>query len=222
MVSALLISIALLGVTPKPTPAMVAGTPAMVADPLPPKPIKPVKPVKPQEPPQEPVVCEYWSATWCTPCQTFAPIVNKLIQEGKPIVKSDCDEKSDRANLLEVTRVPTLLLWQGDKVIKRHINTMTEEQLRAWLTDIPKATEPTVPLPVPPVPASDPVADSTPPAAPVEPLPTPPVTPTLPAAQPAEVMQFQVVPWGRRWFGGKMQRQYVMPQATCGPNGCSR
>ncbi len=202
MVTPFLVSIAFM-LAAQATPAMVsAGTPAMVHS----VPSDTPQPVVEPEKKDDRLICEYWTATWCGPCNSFAPIVQKLIDEGELIVKKDIDLSSDRANQLGINQVPTLLLWKYDEVIKRHVGVMSEAGFRAWLKeDKAKAkTEPKIEPPVPlPVKPDLPLPD----VAGTDPAPSSPAK-KQPAAKPPEQApadENQFMNWGWRRFNGKMK-----------------
>jgi thioredoxin 1 len=61
-------------------------------------------------------------ATWCGPCRMIAPIVEQLsgMVEGKATVaKLDIDEAQQVTNSLQITSVPTLILFKDGKEVKR-------------------------------------------------------------------------------------------------------
>ncbi len=64
---------------------------------------------------------DFW-APWCGPCRMIAPIVEKLagMTHGKAqIAKMDIDQASETANNLQITSVPTLILFKDGKEVKR-------------------------------------------------------------------------------------------------------
>lgn len=61
-------------------------------------------------------------ATWCGPCRMIAPIVTELAtkQKGKAqIGKVDIDEEPGITEELQITSVPTLILFKDGKEVKR-------------------------------------------------------------------------------------------------------
>lgn len=62
------------------------------------------------------------TASWCGPCRMLAPIVDALANElnGKAQVgKLDVDEAQETASALQITSVPTLILYKNGKELKR-------------------------------------------------------------------------------------------------------
>jgi len=67
-----------------------------------------------------PVVLDVY-ATWCPPCKIVAPIFEKLSQELQGIKFCKLDvEQNTLANQLQITTVPTFLLFKDGKMIERH------------------------------------------------------------------------------------------------------
>lgn len=61
-------------------------------------------------------------ATWCGPCRMIAPIVEQLagIMQGKAkIAKLDIDQAQQTTNSLQITSVPTVILFKDGKEVKR-------------------------------------------------------------------------------------------------------
>ncbi len=61
-------------------------------------------------------------ATWCGPCRMIGPIVEQLAQkmQGKAnVAKVDIDQSQQVTTNLQITSVPTLILFKDGKEVKR-------------------------------------------------------------------------------------------------------
>jgi thioredoxin 1 len=68
-----------------------------------------------------PTLVDFW-ATWCAPCRSMGPILEKLADEqaGKlQVVKLDVQANPDTAARHEVMNLPTLLLFVGGEMRER-------------------------------------------------------------------------------------------------------
>ncbi len=61
-------------------------------------------------------------ATWCGPCRMIAPVVEQLagkVQGKANVAKLDIDQAQQTTNSLQITSVPTLILFKDGKEVKR-------------------------------------------------------------------------------------------------------
>jgi len=61
-------------------------------------------------------------ASWCGPCRMIAPIVEQLAETEKDkakIGKVDIDQAQETTANLQITSVPTLILFKDGKEVKR-------------------------------------------------------------------------------------------------------
>lgn len=71
-------------------------------------------------------------ATWCGPCRMIAPIVEQLagVLDGKAqIGKLDIDQARQTTESLQITSVPTLILFKNGKEEKRVVGVKDMEYL---------------------------------------------------------------------------------------------
>ena len=75
-------------------------------------------------------------ASWCGPCRTLAPILEKILKELKEkvtLLKIDVDENQKIPDKLRVTSVPTLILYKDGKELKRLSGIKDEEALKIFI-----------------------------------------------------------------------------------------
>lgn len=72
-------------------------------------------------------------ADWCGPCRMIAPIVEELANEMQgvaTIAKIDVDESQVVTSSLQVMSIPTLILFNKGKEVKRVIGVKSKDELR--------------------------------------------------------------------------------------------
>lgn len=73
-----------------------------------------------------------FSAEWCGPCQTLAPILKELKEElGEvlSIIKIDVDKNQPVAAKFQVQAVPTLILYRDGEQVWRQSGLLTKSEL---------------------------------------------------------------------------------------------
>lgn len=84
-----------------------------------------------------PVVVDFY-ATWCPPCRTLSPILDRLSEEfaGKvKFVKVNSDEEQALANRFQVTGLPTLVFFEDGKFLGQSAGLPDETELRNHLNN---------------------------------------------------------------------------------------
>ena len=72
---------------------------------------------------------KYFSAKWCGPCKVFKPVMEELSQEGYSIQFIDGDEEMKLANQYGIRSIPTTVIEEEDKEIRRIVGVRTKEQM---------------------------------------------------------------------------------------------
>ena len=71
-------------------------------------------------------------ATWCGPCRMLAPVLEKAESNIK-VVKVDTDKFDDLAREYGVMSIPTLVLLEKGKEVKRNIGFIDKNNLETFL-----------------------------------------------------------------------------------------
>lgn len=69
-------------------------------------------------------------ATWCGPCKMLGPIFEEVSKESDiQFIKVDIDNHEDLCREYKVMSVPTLILFENGKELKRNIGFISKEKL---------------------------------------------------------------------------------------------
>jgi thioredoxin len=82
-----------------------------------------------------PVLVDMW-ATWCGPCRAQLPIVEQIAAQAGDkarVVKVNVDDAAEVAADLNVTSIPTLILFQGGKEVRRFVGLQSASTLSGAL-----------------------------------------------------------------------------------------
>lgn len=79
----------------------------------------------------ERVVVADFSATWCGSCQHLDPIINDFAKNNPQykVVKIDADESYSLILKYKIALLPTLIVFNNGKEIKRSVGFISKEQL---------------------------------------------------------------------------------------------
>ena len=85
---------------------------------------------------QTPVLVDFW-ATWCGPCKSLGPLLEKLAGEYNgafELAKVDVDKEQQVAAAFQIRSVPTAFLIKDGQIVDGFPGAMPEGQLREFLT----------------------------------------------------------------------------------------
>ncbi len=73
-------------------------------------------------------------ATWCGPCKMLSPIVDEVSQNSDiKFVKVDIDKHDKLCREYKVMSVPTLILFENGKEIKRSVGFIPKEEVEKFI-----------------------------------------------------------------------------------------
>ncbi len=85
-----------------------------------------------------PIVIDFW-ASWCGPCQMFAPIFTDSARELEPqarFAKLDTEAHSQLASQFGVRSIPTLVIVKNGREVARQMGVMNLSQFQAWVNSV--------------------------------------------------------------------------------------
>lgn len=75
-----------------------------------------------------------FSASWCGPCKMFGPIFEEVSNDNDfNFVKLDVDKASDVAREYGVMSIPTIILFENGKEVKRFTGFMSKDDFTEFL-----------------------------------------------------------------------------------------
>ena len=84
---------------------------------------------------EQPVLVDFW-ATWCGPCKTLGPLIEKVVGEYNGAVrlaKVDCDKEQQLAGMFGVRSIPTVVLVREGQLVDGFTGALPENALREFL-----------------------------------------------------------------------------------------
>ena len=90
-----------------------------------------------------PTLVDFW-ATWCAPCRAIAPHVEAMADQYQgrlQVGKVDIDSNQKIANDYQIRSIPTLLLFQGGKVVGQIVGAVSKSKIEELVgKHLPKAS----------------------------------------------------------------------------------
>ena len=84
------------------------------------------------------VLIDVW-APWCPPCRSMMPLVEDLAEEVKDkadVVKLDAQSEAELAQLLNVSALPTFLLFKDGKVVDASVGATSKANLASMISKV--------------------------------------------------------------------------------------
>jgi thioredoxin-like negative regulator of GroEL len=76
----------------------------------------------------------FFSANWCSACQAMKPTIEQISKQmGIPLNKIDTDYDVSYTADYGVRSVPTLILLENGKEIKRIVGAQSENQIKSFI-----------------------------------------------------------------------------------------
>ena len=82
-----------------------------------------------------PVIVDFW-ATWCGPCKTLGPMLERLVKNARGtvrLVKIDVDKNQELAAQLRVQSIPAVFGFKNGRPVDGFVGAQPESQLKAFI-----------------------------------------------------------------------------------------
>jgi putative thioredoxin len=82
-----------------------------------------------------PIIVDFW-ATWCGPCKTLTPIIEKVVQNAGGavrLVKIDVDKAPDISAQLQIQSIPTVYAFKDGQPVDGFQGALPDSQVQAWV-----------------------------------------------------------------------------------------
>ncbi|MDU0349672.1 thioredoxin [Actinomyces sp. MRS3W] len=80
---------------------------------------------------------DFW-ASWCGPCQRFAPVFEKAAENNPDITFAKVDTEAERelAGALGISSIPTLMVFRDDVLVYREAGALPAKALDSLITQV--------------------------------------------------------------------------------------
>lgn len=86
------------------------------------------------------VLVDFW-ATWCAPCRTQGPVVDKVAAETKgkvKVCKLDVDQNPQTSNKYGIMNIPTILIFNNGNLVEKFVGLQQKQTLMETLAKYTK------------------------------------------------------------------------------------
>ena len=93
-----------------------------------------------EESKRQPVIVDFW-ATWCGPCKTLGPLLEKLVKAAKgavKLVKLDVDKNQALAAQFRIQSIPAVFAFRDGRPVDGFVGALPESQLKQFIDGLVK------------------------------------------------------------------------------------
>ena len=76
-----------------------------------------------------------FSAEWCGPCKQLSATL-KTIDSEVPVIEHDVDQEMDLARDSNIRGVPTMILMEDGKELRRMVGAKTKQEIENWIAGV--------------------------------------------------------------------------------------
>jgi thioredoxin 1 len=85
-----------------------------------------------------PVLVDFW-AEWCMPCKMLAPTIEEIANDYQgriKVGKTDTDSNRQTAMKFDIRAIPTVVLFNGGKVVKKFVGLQQKADFAAAIDEV--------------------------------------------------------------------------------------